>query len=53
MSTLNIQREEAPDVWDRIKKEYDECTACMVAAGDGATGSLPIFRAKYGFCYSV
>jgi len=30
MSIMNIQREEARDVWDRIKKEYDECTACKL-----------------------
>jgi len=40
-------------VWDRIKAEYDECTGCIAEDGDSAADSLPILKAKYGYCYSV
>jgi len=50
---LNIRREEIRALWDRIKAEYDECTGCIAEDGDGATDSLPILSAKYGYCYSV
>jgi len=37
----------------RIKEEYDECTGCIAEAGESAADSLPILKAKYGYCYSV
>jgi len=47
---LNIRRQEIRAIWDRIKAEYDECIA---EAGDSAVDSLPILKAKYGYCYSL
>jgi len=49
---LNIRREEKRALWD-IKAEYDECTGCIGEAGDSAADSLPILKAKYGYCYSI
>jgi len=40
-------------LWDRIKAEHDECTGCIAEAGDSADDSLPVLKAKYGYCYSV
>jgi len=50
---LNIRREEIRALWGRIKAEHDECTGCIAEAGDSAADSLPILKAKYGYCYSV
>jgi len=50
---LNTRREELRALWDRIKAEYDECTGCIAEAEDSAADSLPILKARYGFCYSV
>jgi len=38
---------------DRIKAENDKCTGCIAEAGDNAADSLPILKAKFGYCYSV
>ncbi|XP_070068063.1 uncharacterized protein [Drosophila takahashii] len=53
LSVLNIRRDEIKEVWVRIKKEYDACTACLVAAGESAADMLPVLKAKYGYCYSA
>ncbi|XP_043064772.1 uncharacterized protein LOC122320679 [Drosophila ficusphila] len=53
MSMLNIRREEVRALWERIKKEYDECNVRLISAGDSAADSLPILRAKYNYCYGV
>jgi len=53
LSMLNIRREEIRALWDRIKAEKDEVTGCIAEAGDTAADSLPILKAKYGYCYSV
>jgi len=53
LSMLNIRREEIRSLWDRIKAEYDECTGCIAEAGESSADSLPILKAKYGYCYSV
>ncbi|KAH8357356.1 hypothetical protein KR084_010248, partial [Drosophila pseudotakahashii] len=53
LSVLNIRRDEIREVWVRIKKEYDACTACLVAAGESTADSLPVLKAKYGYCYSA
>jgi len=50
---LNIRREEIRALWDRIKAEYDECTGCIAEAGDSSADSLPVLKAKPGYCYSV
>ncbi|KAH8355489.1 hypothetical protein KR084_000674, partial [Drosophila pseudotakahashii] len=53
LSILNVCRDEIREVWVRIKKEYDACTVCLVAAGESAADSLPVLKAKYGYCYSA
>jgi len=50
LSMLNIRREEIRALWNRIKAEYDECTGCIAESGDSAADSLPILKAKYGYC---
>jgi len=50
---VNIRREEILALWNRIKVEYDECTGCIVAAGEIAADSLLIIRAKNKYGYSV
>jgi len=53
LSMLNIRREEIRALWDHITADNDECTGCIAEAGDSADNSLPILKAKYGYCYSV
>jgi len=53
LSMLNIRREEIRALWNHIKADNDECTGCIAEGGNSGDISLPILKAKYGYCYSV
>ncbi|XP_043062858.1 uncharacterized protein LOC122319538 [Drosophila yakuba] len=50
---LSVRRDQVRILWDKIEKEFDICSECLVSAGEAAAGIMPILRAKYSYCYSV
>ncbi|KMQ82157.1 gag-pol polyprotein precursor, partial [Lasius niger] len=50
---LSFRRDQVRSLWDKVEKEFDLCSECLVSAGEAAASNMPILRAKYSYCYSV